>query len=75
MAGLASRSRGTGCRPRITSVYDGLIPFLDHAVTEGFLIPTHRQIASVGTDPDVLLDRLASYQPSHVQKWLKRSDT
>jgi uncharacterized protein (TIGR00730 family) len=59
----------------VSGYYDGLIQFLDHAVTEGFLMPTHRQIASVETDPDALLDRLASYQPPDVEKWLKRSDT
>jgi uncharacterized protein (TIGR00730 family) len=59
----------------VAGYYDGLIQFIDHAVSERFSRPTHRQISSVETDPEALLDRLASYQPPDLEKWLDGSET
>lgn len=40
--------------------FDHLIRFVDHAVSEGFIHPTHRELMLVDHDPDALLARLAS---------------
>jgi len=47
-----------------------LVTFLDHAVEEGFVSPLHRQLILIDTDPDVLLDRFAAWQPPTVEKWV-----
>jgi uncharacterized protein (TIGR00730 family) len=38
--------------------YDGLLAFLEHAVGEGFLSPATRELLTVRSDPEVLLDEL-----------------
>lgn len=38
--------------------FDRLIDYLDHAVEEGFIDPSHRNLLIVAQDPDDLLDRL-----------------
>jgi uncharacterized protein (TIGR00730 family) len=38
--------------------YDPLLTFLDHAVTEGFLPPRHRQLIITGDEPKALLTTL-----------------
>jgi predicted Rossmann-fold nucleotide-binding protein len=55
--------------------YDGLIRFLDAAVTEGFLKPKHRQMLIVRDTPAAVLDSFASYQPPAVGKWIGPSET
>jgi uncharacterized protein (TIGR00730 family) len=55
--------------------YDGLIGFLDTAVTERFLKPKHRHMLVVGETPAVVLDAFASYEPPAVGKWIGPSET
>jgi uncharacterized protein (TIGR00730 family) len=43
--------------------FDGLIQFIDHSVTEGFLRPAVRQALLVDTDSQRLLDRLEGSTP------------
>ena len=38
--------------------YDHLVSFLDHAVTEGFLHPRHRQLLGIAEEAGPLLERL-----------------
>lgn len=52
-----------------------LIQFLDHAVHEMFLKPTHRETLMVADDPRSLLDRFASYRAPSLGKWLDRAST
>jgi uncharacterized protein (TIGR00730 family) len=54
--------------------FDLLIRFVDHAVQEGFIHPTHRDLMLVADSPDTLLDRLAAYEPPAVDKvaWATR---
>ena len=42
--------------------FDHLIRFVDHAVQEGFIHVTHRNLMLVDDSPELLLARLASYQ-------------
>lgn len=48
--------------------FDHLIRFVDHAVQEGFIHPTHRELMLVADSPETLLDRLASYEPPSIDK-------
>jgi len=54
----------------VNGYYDGLVAWLDHAVTEGFLRAPHRAVLQVADTPAELLDRLSRWQPARVGKWL-----
>jgi uncharacterized protein (TIGR00730 family) len=50
--------------------YAPLLSFLDKVVSDGFLKPAHREMLLVDSDPDRLLDRLNTYVPPIVVKWI-----
>jgi uncharacterized protein (TIGR00730 family) len=50
--------------------YAGLLAFLDHMVTERFLLAAHRATMLSASDPGTLLDRLEAFEPVRVGKWL-----
>ncbi len=54
----------------VAGFYDPLIAFLDGVVAHRFLKPAHRAMLVVTDDSDDLLDRLATYQPPDVGKWI-----
>jgi len=54
--------------------WDGLLKFLDHAVTEDFVRPENRELIVVGATPEEVLDKITSWTPpAHVEKWLDRA--
>lgn len=59
----------------VEGYYDSLLAFLDHAVAEGFVQAAHRRILSVDSDPERLLEQLASYQPPSDRERLPSSAT
>ena len=56
----------------ICNYFDSLLAFLDRAVAERFVKTEHRAMIITAESPAVLLDRMASYQPPRVQKWIDR---
>mgnify|MGYP001221535450 FL=1 len=54
----------------VDGFYDGLLQFLDHAWTEGFIKPETRAIVSAGTDPAVLIERLLATRMPSVPQWI-----
>ncbi|MCP4038546.1 MAG: TIGR00730 family Rossman fold protein [bacterium] len=56
----------------VSGYYDGLISFLDHAVSERFVKPVHRELVLVAEEPDELLDAFRVYSPPDIDKWLDR---
>lgn len=46
--------------------FDGLLGFLDHAVSEGFVRREHGRLISVEAGAEALLERLLSFQPGAV---------
>ncbi len=50
-----------------------LTSMLDHAVTERFLHPMHRDLLLVASEAPALLDQLASFSPPETPKWLDRN--
>ncbi|WP_374090260.1 TIGR00730 family Rossman fold protein [Methylomicrobium lacus] len=58
----------------VEGYYDPLIEFLDHAVTEHFVHPSHRAILIVENDPGKLLDRFTNYQPPIVKTWVEKDE-
>lgn len=59
----------------IAGYYDGLTAFLDHAVKEQFVKPSHRSMLRVERCPIDLLDAFSSYRPSLVETWLAKETT
>lgn len=54
----------------VDGFYDGLLQFLDHAWTEGFIKPETRAIVSSGTDAADLLRRLLATPMPAVPQWI-----
>lgn len=52
--------------------YEGLIQFLDHVVTQGFLNEEHRSMLLVGETATELLTKFMSYQSPPVKRWINR---
>lgn len=53
----------------VNNYYDGLLAFIDSMIEHGFMHQQYRDMILVETDPEVLLEKMASYQPSAVAKW------
>lgn len=59
----------------VARYYDSLIAFLDHAAGEQFVRPDQRRMLVVESEPGVLLDRLATYTPPELSKWVELGET
>jgi uncharacterized protein (TIGR00730 family) len=55
--------------------FDGLLTFLDHAVSERFLRLEHRAMVLVDHDAERLLERFIAYRAPEVEKWIDRTET
>jgi uncharacterized protein (TIGR00730 family) len=59
----------------VAGYYNPLLGMLDNAVVERFLRPEHRGLVLAETVPTNLLDRLALYKPSTLDKFIDRDQT
>ena len=59
----------------VSGFYDGLLSFLEHALAEEFLRPTHREIVVSDADPIRLIDRVIAWQPPLIAKWIEKTET
>ncbi|MGH7807260.1 MAG: TIGR00730 family Rossman fold protein [Thermodesulfobacteriota bacterium] len=59
----------------VEGFYNQLLLFLDHAVSEGFVHELHRSLVLEDQDPERLLDRLMSYKPPLLDKWIDLGET
>ena len=59
----------------IAGYYDGLLAFLDHAVSEGFFRPEHRAMVVVDDEPAALLAALEAAPPPAQPKYIDRATT
>lgn len=48
--------------------YDSIIHFLDHAVSQQFIEPEHRDMILISEDPETLIEQFITYQPPQVDK-------
>jgi hypothetical protein len=55
--------------------FDHLLSFVGHSIKEGFVRREYRAMISVSDSPGDLLERLASYEPPRVEKWIDRVST
>jgi hypothetical protein len=56
----------------VAGFWRGLETFLDSLVTQRFLRAEHRELLLRDDAPGPLLDRLAAWEPSAVEKWIDR---
>ena len=54
----------------IRSFYQPLMGMIDHMIAEKFLPPQHREGIVVEADPIAMIDKLVTFQPISVPKWL-----
>jgi uncharacterized protein (TIGR00730 family) len=54
----------------VAGYFDGLLEFLDRAVTEKFVRDVHRRMVVVESEPADLLARFEAYEPPRVVKWI-----
>ncbi len=54
----------------VAGFYDPMLAMLDHAVTERFLRPQHRELVIADPDPLRLLQRLSAFSPAPKEKWV-----
>jgi uncharacterized protein (TIGR00730 family) len=52
--------------------FDPLVALIEHAIGEGFITPSHRDLIVVESEPARLLDRLATHEMPAVRRWLSR---
>jgi uncharacterized protein (TIGR00730 family) len=58
----------------VNGFFDPLLAQLAHAAEQQFLRPDHRDLVIVEPDPARLIDRMGSWVPVVVDKWLDRSE-
>jgi uncharacterized protein (TIGR00730 family) len=58
----------------VCGYYDHLVAFLDHAVEQQFIQPTHRHAVLLAEDVEAMLDAFSSYQAPRTSKaeWILR---
>ncbi|HYJ12525.1 MAG TPA: TIGR00730 family Rossman fold protein [Thermomicrobiales bacterium] len=49
--------------------FSQLTTFFDFVERQGFVRPEHRELLLESTEPDLLLDQLAAWEPRNVAKW------
>jgi uncharacterized protein (TIGR00730 family) len=57
----------------VRNYYAPLLAAIDHAVSEGFIFPEHRDALFCEADPSVLIDKMAQYEHPReaVKRWLR----
>jgi hypothetical protein len=55
----------------VAGFYRSLLQFFDHAVSEGFIRPKHRELVMMEEDVEKLLRRMETFQPPNEVKWIK----
>ena len=58
----------------VQGYYAPLLALFDHGVGEGFIRPQHRTLVLEETDPGVLLERMESFTPPAVDKWIRKEE-
>ena len=57
----------------VEGYWDGLLAFVDHAVSENFVRPENRGLILVASTPQDVLQKIMSWKPpAHLEKWLDR---
>jgi uncharacterized protein (TIGR00730 family) len=59
----------------VRGYFDGLLSFVAHSIKEGFVKREYQSMIAVADAPGDLLDRLATYEPPVVEKWIDRASS
>jgi uncharacterized protein (TIGR00730 family) len=59
----------------VAGFFDPLLRLFDHAASEGFILPAHREIVVVESDAEKLLDHLAAHHLPPQKQWLELDET
>lgn len=59
----------------VKQYYDKLSQFLDHAINEEFVKPTHQKMLLIEDTPSKLLDAMSEYNPPKISKWIGPDET
>ncbi|SKA81632.1 hypothetical protein SAMN02745166_00790 [Prosthecobacter debontii] len=55
----------------VNGFFDGLLQFLDHMASQGFLRQVHRNCVLVSDNPDDLLAQMRAFQAPDLGKWIE----
>jgi len=55
----------------VAGFYRSLLHFFDHATSEGFIRPAHRESVLVADDASQLLSKMTAWQPPTEVKWIR----
>jgi predicted Rossmann-fold nucleotide-binding protein len=53
----------------VEGYFDRLCEFIDHMVSEGFLVQGFRDMVLMDANPDGLLDKMIKFSPPQIDKW------
>jgi uncharacterized protein (TIGR00730 family) len=53
----------------VEGYFDRLLEFIDHMVSEGFLVQGFRDMVLLDDDPDGLLEKMIKFSPPQIDKW------
>ena len=53
----------------VEGYFDRLCEFIDHMVSEGFLVQGFRDMVLMDANPDGLLDKIINFSPHQIDKW------
>ncbi|HMV99972.1 MAG TPA: TIGR00730 family Rossman fold protein [Acidobacteriota bacterium] len=59
----------------VAGYYNHLLAMIDHGVDQQFIRPVHRQLVIDDTDAERLLERMTTFVPPVIDKWIKRDET
>lgn len=59
----------------VAQYWQSLVKMMEHVEAEGFLRGTPQEWLVMDSDPAQLLDRMETFQPPHVRRWLTLGDT
>jgi uncharacterized protein (TIGR00730 family) len=59
----------------VANYYGPLLALFNHAVAEGFVRPQHRSLVLESTEPEEMIELLATYRAPHLDKWMERDET
>ncbi|MBQ3594940.1 MAG: TIGR00730 family Rossman fold protein [Bacteroidales bacterium] len=55
----------------VMNYYDGIIQFIDHAVSQGFIRKEHRNNIIISDDPEVLFRELSKHKSVDIKQWIE----
>jgi len=58
----------------VAGYFDPMVNLIEHAIREGFIAASHRDLFVIENEPTHLLDRLATHDMPFVRRWLKRDE-